>query len=234
MRWQRGGLRVATLCICLVATRPAATAEPVQDLETLRRLAVRFAENNTRELPGRVVIEAAPMDGRLRLPACRTLERFLPAGVKLWGRSQVGVRCTEPESWTVMIPLSVQVWGPAVYAARPLAAGRPLTAEDLQVRESDLAQFPAGVVTDPETVLGRLPRMGVGAGLALRSDMLRSPAVVQAGSQVSVLFRGDGLVVRGEGKAMASAGIGEAVQVRTASGRVLKATVTGPGEVEVR
>ena len=227
MRWPRGGLHFATLCICLIVSRPAAPAEPVQDLDALRRLAVQYAEDNTRELPGRVVIEAGAMDGRLRLPACRTVERFLPAGVRLWGRTQVGMRCTDPESWTLMIPMSVQVWGPAVYAARPLAAGRALTAEDLQVRESDLAQFPGGVVTDPEAVLGRVPRMGVGAGLALRADMLRNPAVVQAGSPVSVVFRG-------EGKAMTSAGMGEAVQVRTASGRVIKATVTGPGEVEVR
>jgi len=227
-------LHFATLCICLIVSRPAAPAEPVQDLDALRRLAVQYAEDNTRELPGRVVIEAGAMDGRLRLPACRTVERFLPAGVRLWGRTQVGMRCIDPESWTLMIPMSVQVWGPAVYAARPLAAGRALTAEDLQVRESDLAQFPGGVVTDPEAVLGRVPRMGVGAGLALRADMLRNPAVVQAGSPVSVVFRGEGMVVRGEGKAMTSAGMGEAVQVRTASGRVIKATVTGPGEVEVR
>lgn len=234
MIWPRGGLRFATLCICLIVSRPAAPAEPVQDLDALRRLAVRYAEDNTRDLPGRVVIEVGAMDGRLRLPACRTVERFLPAGVKLWGRSQVAMRCTDPESWTVMIPLSVQVWGPAVYAARPLAAGRPLTAEDLQVRESDMAQFPSGVVTDPAAALGRAPRVGVGAGLALRADMLRNPAVVQAGSPVSVFFRGEGMVVRGEGKAMASAGMGETVQVRTASGRMVKATVTGPGEVEVR
>jgi len=227
-------LRFATLHMLLVAAGTAAAAEPAQDLDALRRLAVQYAEDQTRELPGRVVIEAGTIDARLRLPACRTLERFLPAGVRLWGRSQVGIRCADPESWTVMIPLSIQVWGPAVYSARPLAAGRPLTPEDLQVRDSDLAQFPAGVITDPETALGRLPRMGVGAGLALRADMLRNPAVVQAGSQVSVVFRGEGLVVRGEGKALASAGMGEPVQVRTASGRVVKATVTGPGEVEVR
>jgi flagella basal body P-ring formation protein FlgA len=227
-------LRLATLCFFLVATRPASAAGSVQDLETLRRLAVEYAEEHTRELPGRVVIEAGAMDGRLRLPACRALERFLPPGVKLWGRAQVGMRCTDPESWTVMIPLNVQVWGPAVYAARPLAAGRPLSAEDLQVRESDLTRFPSGVVTDPAAALGRLPRMGVGAGLALRADMLRNPAVVQAGSQVSVFFRGEGLVVRGEGKAMGSAGVGETVQVRIPSGRLVRATVTGPGEVEVR
>lgn len=209
-------------------------AESFEDPEALRRQAVEFAQQQATGLPGEVRVTAAPLDTRLRLPACSTLERYLPSGSRLWGRTQVGLRCTAPQAWSVLIPVHVRVEGTAVISARPLAPGEPLSEADIQIRTVDLTQLPAGVLTDAAGAIGRLPRVAVAAGVPIRGDMLRSVPVVSQGQVVSVLYRSDGLSIRAEGKALGAAAVGQPVQVRMPSGKVVLGTATGPGEVEVR
>lgn len=212
---------------------PAAAQTRLQDLEALQRLAVAQAEVATRDVAGKVVIGAARIDPNLRLPACPAPEAFVPRGSRLWGRSLIGVRCRTPHDWSVMVQVTVQVFGPAVYAARPLPAGRPIGAADLQVREADLTQLPAGVMSDPAQVAGRLPKLALSAGLPLRADMLRGARVIASGQAVTVVYRADGYAVRAEGKAVGNAEVGQTVQVRMPSGRVITGVASGPGEVEV-
>ena len=224
------GISVGCLLLA-AAAEPAAGA--VEAPETLRSLAVDFARAQTAALPGRVELQAT-VDERLRLPACGDPAAFLPAGARLWGRSTVGVRCTRPEAWTVLVTVQVRLLGPVVHTARSLPPGRPLEMADLAVREADLTQLPAGVLTTPAEALGRLPRSGIGPGLPLRADMLRGVPVVRAGQEVAVVYRSEGIVVQGSGRALADGALGDSLSVRAASGRTLRGRVTAPGEVEVK
>lgn len=227
--------RLVLATILLVAASSVPTrAESFEDPENLRRLAIEFAQQQATGLPGQVDVTAAPLDTRLRLPACSTLERYLPSGSRLWGRSQVGLRCTAPQAWSVLIPVHVRVEGTAVLSARPLAPGQPLSESDIQIRKVDLTQLPAGVLTDATAAVGRLPRVAVAAGVPIRGDMLRSVPVISQGQAVGVLYRADGLSIRAEGKALGAAAVGQPVQIRMPSGKVVLGTAVGPGEVEVR
>jgi flagella basal body P-ring formation protein FlgA len=211
-----------------------ARAESFEDPENLRRQAIEFAQQQSTGLAGQVNVTAAPLDTRLRLPACSSLERYLPSGSRLWGRAQVGLRCTAPQAWSVLIPVHVRVEDTAVISARPLAPGQPLSEADIQVRTVDLTQLPAGVLTDAAAAVGRLPRVAVAAGVPIRGDMLRSVPVISQGQVVGVLYRADGLSIRAEGKALGAAAVGQTVQIRMPSGKVVLGTALGPGEVEVR
>lgn len=226
--------RLAAAVACTAFASMVHAAADVQDLAALRRIAETAARQGTADLPGRVVIDVPAMDSRVRLPACESLETFTPPGTRLWGRTQVGIRCQGPDSWSVLVPLQVQVFGPAVYSARPLVAGQPIGATDVVERDSDLTKLSAGVLSSVDDAIGKVPRLGVSAGQALRGDMLRGKAIVAAGQNVSIVYRSNGIVVRSEGRALHAAGLGESVQVRSASGKALKGTVTAPGEVEVR
>lgn len=205
-----------------------------QDPERVRDAALAFARAQLAGRPGEIIVEAAELDRRLQLPDCGRLEAFLPPGAKLWGRGNVGVRCLGPETWSLLLPVTVRVMGDAVFSARPLARGRAVEPADLEVRRVDLTALPAGVLTEAAQALDRVPGASIQAGLPLRAEMLRGATAVAAGQGVRILFVGDGFKVSSEGVAMGNAAVGEAVQVRAASGRVLRGVVTGPGAVEVR
>src|SRR5262249_4081118 len=105
---------------------------------------------------------------------------------------------------------------------------------DLSVRTLDLTQQPLGLITEAQAAIGRMTLAALPAGASLRPDMLRAPFAVTQGQQVRLLFQGEGFRVSSEGRSLSNAAVGEAAQVRTASGKVVKGWVQAPGVVEVR
>jgi flagella basal body P-ring formation protein FlgA len=205
-----------------------------QDLQSLRNTVAEFARSQAARLPGEVEIEVSALDERLQLSACQGLQPYLPAGSRLWGRSSVGVRCQRPESWSIIVPVTVKVMGEALYTARPLARGEALTDQDVTAQRTDLTQLPAGVLTDRSQAVGRIPNVSVAAGLPLRAEMLRGAYVVTQGQNVRIVFAGEGFKVSSEGRALGNAALGETVQVRSASGKVVKGQASAAGVVEVK
>ena len=69
-------------------------AQPLwQDLEELQRAAEAFARTQAQELPGRVEIEALPLDPETRLARCESLQTTLAPDQRMWGDTSVAVRC---------------------------------------------------------------------------------------------------------------------------------------------
>ena len=228
-------LVLATWAIVAVAgASSSATGAATHDVESLRLAAEAFAREQTANLPGEVVVEAGPLDPRLQVPRCDALEAYLPPGTRLWGRTTVGVRCNAPERWSVVVPVSVKVIGEALFAARPIARGQVLTDADVARRRTDLTLLPGGALTEPAQALGKVAGVSLAAGLALRADMLRGAFVVTQGQSVRLTFVGDGFTVTSEGKALGNAALGDTVQVRAASGKVVRGVATAAGIVEVR
>jgi len=164
---------------------------------------------------------------------CPALEAFLPAGGRPWGRINVGVRCQLEGSWSIYVPAQVKVLGEYFVTARPLARGQAITAGDLARRRGDLAELPAGIVTEEAQAIGKSLNVSVQSGQILRSDVLRAPAAVQQGQSVRVVSKGKGFQVATEGKALNNAAAGQVVQVRTASGQTLSGIARADGTVEV-
>jgi flagella basal body P-ring formation protein FlgA len=61
----------------------------------------------------RTEIELGELDSRLRLAPCAKVEPFLPPGARLWGKTRLGLRCTEgpsrlgrPGWFAVTLPLA--------------------------------------------------------------------------------------------------------------------------------
>lgn len=225
--------RLLPLVALAAATMPV-DAAPRQDLELVRQGIERFVLEQTRDLPGDVSVDVPSLDPHLQLTSCNDLSPYLPAGAKLWGRTHVGMRCNGPDRWSVTVQATVRVMGAAVYTARPIGRGQRLTESDLAVRSADLAQLPPGVLTDAEQATGKFAGTALSAGLPLRRDMLHGERVVAAGQTVRVVFTSNGLQVSSEGKALATGAVGDEIQVRAASGKVIRGTVTGPGVVQVR
>lgn len=173
----------------------------------------------------RVEVQIGRLNPGMRLAPCARIEPFLPPNAKLWGRGYVGVRCAEGASWSTMIPVTVSVYGPALVANLPMPAGAMPRAGDFRLEEVDWTRAPGMPVSDPAWLDGRSLGRPLSAGQTLRADDLRVPQTIAAGDPVRIRMVGDGFSVSASGFAMAGAGDGQSLRVRTETGRMLVGTV---------
>lgn len=193
----------------------------------------RFAQIQTQGLPGKVEITVGPLDPRSRLGHCSSYEPFIPAGSRLWGKTNIGVKCVNPSIWTVYIPVGVSVFGHYLKSARPLSAGQAIAGNDIEVVQGDLTALPDTILTDPAQAIGKRPRIGLAAGQPLRADQIVVPPAIRQGQTVKLITRGPGFTVSTEGKALTNAGEGQTVHVRGASGQTISGIARPGGVVEI-
>jgi flagella basal body P-ring formation protein FlgA len=209
------------LALMWVSPAHASGGDPVE--EAVRRLVEKELGSDTAH--SRVQVAVGQLDPRVRLAPCDRAEPFVPPGTRLWGRSQVGIRCTAGASWMVRLPVTVQVFGQVPVAGQALAAGSVLTPGDFRLEEVELTRDPAPLVTDPGTLAGKQLTRTIAAGHPFRVDSVRIPASVNAGDPVQILITGQGFALAGSGVALASASEGQVLRARTETGRVVAGTL---------
>lgn len=214
--------------------KPSAVKNGRQDLAEIKANIASFLTAQTVGYPGQVTISAGNIDPNIRLNPCDAMEIFFPQGNRAWGRTSVGVRCNAPTNWTIYVQASVNITAQYLVAATPLSQGHVMTDTDYIVQSGDLTQLPAGIMTDPEQVIGRSVKNAMMAGTALRQEMLKQPPVVQQGQSVTVKTSGQGFTISAEGQALSSAGDGQVVQVKVASGQIINGIARSGGLIEVR
>jgi flagella basal body P-ring formation protein FlgA len=199
------------------ASGPADTAEAMIERFVRERFGPQY----------RVELRFGRLNPNLKLDACARIEPFLSPGARLWGRTTIGVRCAEGATWSVAVPMTVAVFGPALVASRPISPNAPLSADDVEIREVELSRENRPALTDPSDVEGRISVRSLHAGQTLRDYHVRVLPTVKPGDPVRLQIHGQGFVVSSEGAAMAAAGDGQPVRVRTPGGKVMIGTVNG-------
>jgi flagella basal body P-ring formation protein FlgA len=214
---------IAAVALSVAALLPAAAPAAQSPSDPIRG----FVE---RQLPvgaGRVEVAVGELDPRLRLAPCARVEPYLLPGTRLWGRTAIGVRCLEGATWTVALPITVTIHGRVLVAGQPLAAGSVPPPGSLRIEEAELTREPGTPVTDPAQLVGRTLVRPLAAGQVLRTEHFRITQTVAAGDPVRVQMVGRGFVIQADGQALAGAGEGQTLRVRTDSGRVLAGTLRG-------
>ena len=210
----------------------APSAAQRQKPDALRAVAEQYLNTQSAGLPGQVTVKVGAVDPRLSLPACPAPEAFQQPGARPWGKTTVGVRCGAP-AWTVYLQAQVSVIANYVASAVPLAQGQPLEQGQLVMLQADIAAMPNGIITDMAQAIGRTPTVSLPAGMALRTDTLRSQQVIKQGQAVRLVSRGSNFSVSSEAKAINNASDGQVVQVRTGSGTVVSGLARNGGTVEI-
>lgn len=223
---------IATTASLLVLASAMAFAAEWQSLDEVATTVERFVHDKTADVAGEVAVSVTRPDARLHLGKCGNLETWLPNGNRLWGRASVGVRCQNP-AWSIYVPVMVKVTGNALIATRPIASGQVLEEQDVQLQSRELTQYPGGLFTSPEQVVGKTVVTGIKAGSLLRAELLRSPLAIKQGQQVILVAQGAGFKVSSEGQAMSNAAAGQVVSVKTRSGQTIKGIARNGGVVEV-
>ncbi|CAD5374750.1 Flagellar basal-body P-ring formation protein flgA [Rubrivivax sp. A210] len=223
---------LAGLALAAPAARAAAQLPPaalVRALELATQAARALAPAGARiqALPG-------PLDPRLRLAPCERVDVYLPAGVAAWGRSRVGLRCGQGAvAWNVYLPVTVQVWAPAVVTTAALPAGARLDAAQLARAEVDWAAAALPPHTEAAPLQDRVLLHPLAAGAAPRSNDLQPRLWFALGATVRVVGLGSGFTIAAEGQALTPGIEGQPARVRTESGRVLVGRPVGDHRIEV-
>lgn len=229
--------RATVICGLLWALSPAWGQQPsvldpavIERVRTLAESAARVAA-----APGtRVAVEVGAPDAHLRLAPCRAVQPYLPAGMAAWGRSRIGLRCTDGAArWNITVPVRVAVYGRALVAAGPLPAGTELTQAQLAVAEIDIAAQAGAVFTDPVQLVGRVLGRPLAAGDVVHAPALKARQWFAAGETVQVWAAGEGFAVRAQAQAMTPGIEGQDVKVRFENGRVAAGRAVGERRVEL-
>lgn len=182
----------------------------------------------------RMEVIVGTLDSRLRLAPCASVEPYLPTGSRLWGRSRIGLRCTDGMvRWNVSLPLTVNAYGSAWVLKNPVAAGTELTERDLVQAEVNWAEDPSPIVREPSLWLGQVASRPLLAGQAIRQNMLRPALVFQAGATVRVIAQGAGFSVTGEAQALSAGTVGQLARVRFENGKIGSGIVLDANTVKI-
>ncbi len=207
-----------------------------QIIDAVSEFAVEAGADRSARAGGTYRVEVGALDSRLRLTACDTkLTAYAPPGARTLGNTTVGVRCNGPQPWSLYVPVTIKMYGEAVVAARPLAMASVLSLQDVRLAQVELGASAAGVLIDPQQVVGKVLRRPLMGDAVVTLDSLEEPRLVRRDEQVMLVAEGSGIEVRMQGRALTDGVAGELIRVRNlGSKRVIEGTVVAPGLIRVR
>jgi len=228
---------VARVLVAVLLVGPPALAAPDREnLTQLRQNVVKFLENyyESDDIK-RLDIEVSRLDSRLRLTPCEQPLRMKLDDPELRGGNiSVHTRCSAPRPWALYVPAQVDVYRPLPVASRSLGRGHRITEVDVVIELRNTGQLRRGFVTRADTALGQELTRPLNKGDAFRLGILTEPLAVERGDHVRLKAHTGAISVDTRGTAMDNGREGEQIRVRNnSSERVIKALVTGPGQVEV-
>ncbi len=183
----------------------------------------------------RVEVLLGQLDARLRLAPCERIQTYLPTGVRLWGKTRVGLRCVKGATpWNVYLPVTVNVYGRALVAAGEFPAGHVLANADFREAEVNVAEELSNpIVTDVQVLIGRTLAKPVSPGQTLRQASLKARQWFAAGEQIQIRAVGNGFAVASGGEALTAGLEGQVARVRTESGRVISGIPVADKQLEI-
>ncbi|MBP9227150.1 MAG: flagellar basal body P-ring formation protein FlgA [Sulfuritalea sp.] len=208
-----------------------AGAARAAEVEPIRRAIAEFLQVQNKGLPGKAHSSIGTINAGRLAAGCRSFDVSIDTGARPWGRTHVKVRCTEGATWSLYVPVQIHVAIDYLASARPLRAGQLIAEADIIRRQGDLAELPADILTDPAQALGQSASVSLPANRPLRAAMLNQPLVIRQGQNIKLVAAGKGFQVSREGRALNNAVPGQVVQVRLASGEIIRGTARSDGTV---
>jgi flagella basal body P-ring formation protein FlgA len=118
--------------------------------------------------------------------------------------------------------------------AHSVSAGDLIQPEDLMFAKVASFAVPPDAPRDAEQIIGKVARRPLRAGTAVAAHDVSSPQVIKAGDAVQVAYHADGVSLVLQGKAMASAAVGEPIEIMNpVSKKVIQAITSGADEAVV-
>jgi flagellar basal body P-ring formation protein FlgA len=152
------------------------------------------------------------------------------------GRVGFSLAISQPgeEVQQVMASASVDEWISVPLARRAIPRGQMVSEQDVVMARANLASFPRDAATELAKILGLQTNREIGHGQSFKNGDLQMPALVSAGSPVSMVYRRGLLEATAKGTAIESGSLRQIIKVRNdSSKKIVLGTVLESGVVEV-
>jgi flagella basal body P-ring formation protein FlgA len=240
-QWRLWTRRLARAAAALALFLPLAGAQaqsrpepdyPALALQWARTTAAASVAGSSPAL--RTEVSVGALDSRLRLAPCGNVEPYLPVGVRLWGKTRVGLRCVDGMAhWNVTVPATVRVLGSAWVVRAQIGAGEVLRETDAVAAEVDWAEETSPVLAERAAWVGQIATRAMGTGQTLRQGLVKPAQVFQAGAQVKVVAQGAGFEVSADAQALSAGIVGQPARVRMDNGRIATGVVLDTRTVKI-
>ena len=189
----------------------------------------------TSQTEGRYEIQVNQLDPRLHMALCdKELTSALQSPAIPIGRVSVRVRCEGTQPWTIFVPAQVKLFRNVVMTTRPLKRDGVVADGDVVMRERDVGLLTQGYLTALDQAVGQKLLRPTVSDQVLTPSHVEAPDTIAKGDNVVITATTGGLAVKMPGEALSKGAMSEQIRVRNLnSNRVIKARVTGPGQVEV-
>lgn len=207
---------------------------PRQEIDRVQARVQEFLAQQA-DLQGRALRLEWP-SRRVELPACsQSLSLRMADHQKPVGWVGVVARCPAASgAWERVLQVRVHWSQKYLAAARNMMPGERLSADDLVWAEADSARLGEGVAQDLDAVLGQELRRPLVKGSPLKLNTLRPLTVIQKGSQIVLIMRGQGFEIETQGQALDDAPAGGVLRVQIKEGTILPAKAVADGIAEAK
>lgn len=185
------------------------------------------------EAAAHLSLTPAPLDPRLRLPACDQPLHALITDGQVRPQTTLAVRCEGSVRWTIYTSIAVETEAAVLIARYGLPRDADLSASDVQLVTRRVPGLIDGYLTEVATIAGQRLRRPVGAGEPLSVDALAPALLIHRGQQVVLLARSPRVEVRMAGVALADARASDHIRVQNLSSqRIVEGIVRPDGVIE--
>lgn len=224
------------LALCALAAAPLhlAAARAITSTHAIGEAAKQAIISQAGHLGAQLSLAVAPMDPRLRLPACDApLQAFLTQDGQVRHQTTVGVRCEGSVRWTIYTSVTVDSTAPVLVARYALPRDANLTTADFDLQTRRVPGLAAQYPVNAAALVGQRLRLPLSAGEPLTRDALAPAPLVHRGQQVVILAHAAGIEVRMMGIALSDGRIEDHIRVQNISSqRVVEAIVRSDSVVE--
>jgi flagella basal body P-ring formation protein FlgA len=226
-----GSQLLLMICALFAASAFAAT----QPIEEVQAAAEAFVRTHLPPSQAKQFVSAAKLDPRLRVAQCEEpLQAFEQSATTLGERVTVGVRCAAATSWTLYVPVSVEVEIPVLVLRRALARRARVAIIDVEPETRRMPGSAAVFIQDAASLQGHRLKRSLPAGTALTVDMLVPDVVVRRGQQVTLIAASGPVEIRAQGHALTEGGVDDRVRVQNISSlKVVEGVVESDSVVRV-
>ncbi|NOY62830.1 MAG: flagellar basal body P-ring formation protein FlgA [Gammaproteobacteria bacterium] len=206
-----------------------------QSRQSIVASAEKFAAQQLPAAIGTVEVKAGRIDPRLKLAKCGIpLTTFFPTGSRLNGNTTVGVRCDAPKPWSLYVPVRIKAMADVVVAARYLARGETLRAEDFVIEQRDIASLPRGYFTKSSAITGKYLKRALMKGSVVPPTAMARPKLIKRGERITIIAQTQGIEVRMAGRALTDGSAGQTIRARNLlSKKIVEGKVVKNGVLRV-
>lgn len=206
-----------------------------QSLASIQLQAESFLANYPYQSPYPVEFKLSRMDPRLKLNACASnLEISFTRQDKVYGNTSLDIRCPNPTSWNIHLPVRVDLYDDVLVSRQPLVRGQAPGSDDVKLRKVNVSTLTRGYFRHPDDLHNLQVKNNLSADMVLNPSNLSPRKLIKSGQKVTIVLNFKGLQVKSSGEALNAASEGQLIKVRNSgSSKIIQGIVSANGQVIV-